>query len=428
MGIRPEIVCASILFLVCTHCSSSGGTGGTPLPISSGGLGGSSGSVVAAGGNIAAGSAMGSGGVVAAGGTVSAGGSLPSSGGALTSGGTSSAGGFVGTAGATNGGATNGGATNGGAAGMSGTAGAGGSTSPGDCGMRTTMRGKTSRTVMVGGMPRTYIAYLPMSANPTTPVPLVYIFHGATQTGANMFTITQYSAIADKEGIAVVYLDGQGTSSATGTGSLAPWNVTDGPALCGLGTLVNNANAVDFQFVDALLTDIKQDQCIDSSHVFATGFSMGGYFTHHIACDRKDFRAAAPHSGGTMADLSSCKTNHVPIIIFHGQADPLINGACDDPTMTPQSGFPASATLWAKKNGCMDTYKTIPEMGPTMGNDGNCYLYDGCPADGQVEVCTFKNLPHAWAGAPTCPGCIGDGAGYASATQLQWDFFKKYAW
>ena len=420
MGIRPAIVSTSILFLLCTHCSGGNSTGGAPSPITNGGVGGSSGSTLASGGAVAAGGAITAGGSIAAGGFVSAGGSLPSSGGAVTAGGASAAGATPGTGGTPMGGAMNGGAAGMGAAGSAG--------APGNCGTRTTMRGKTSRTVMVGSTPRTYIAYLPMSANPTAPVPLVYVFHGATQTGANMYEITQYSAIADKEGIAAVFLDGQGTSSATGTGNLAPWNVTDGAGLCGLGSLVSNPNAVDFQFVDAVLADLKTDQCIDSAHVFATGFSMGGYFTHHIACDRKDFRAAGPHSGGTIADLSSCKTAHVPIIIFHGQADPLINAACDDPTLMPQSGFPASATLWAKKNGCMNTYKTIPEMGTMMGNDGNCYLYDGCPADGQVEVCTFGNLPHAWAGAPTCPGCIGSGAGYASATQLEWDFFKKYAW
>jgi hypothetical protein len=26
------------------------------------------------------------------------------------------------------------------------------------------------------------------------------------------------------------------------------------------------------------------------------------------------------------------------------------------------------------------------------------------------------------------PGCIGTGAGYVSATQLEWAFFQKYAW
>ncbi|HVW25304.1 MAG TPA: PHB depolymerase family esterase [Polyangiaceae bacterium] len=427
MGIRPEIVTSSLVFLLCTQCGGNSSTGGGPTPLSNGGVGGTGGTSLAAGGNYSSGgvTATSGGAPPAMGGNVGFGGTTPlGTGGTLASGGTIGGGGTIGMGGTIDTGGTSG---MGGAGGTM-TSSGGASGAPGDCGTRTTMRGKTMRTLMVNGTARTYIAYLPQSANPTTPVPLVYIFHGATQTGADMWTITGYNTVADKEGIAAVYLDGQGTSSATGTGNLAPWNVTDGPELCGLGTLVSNANPIDFPFVDAVLADIKNDQCIDSSHVYATGFSMGGYFTHHIACDRKDFRAAAPHSGGTMADLSSCKTGHVPIIIFHGQSDPLINAACDDPTLTPQSGFPASATLWAKKNGCMNTYQTIPEMGTTSGDNGNCYLYDGCPADGQVEVCTFAGMPHAWAGAAQCPGCIGSGAGYASATQLEWDFFKKYAW
>jgi polyhydroxybutyrate depolymerase len=308
----------------------------------------------------------------------------------------------------------------------SGNAGAGGSVASGNCGTRTGMRGKTSRTVTVGGTKRTFIAYLPMSASPTTALPFVYVFHGASQTGQQLYDMTEYSKLADTENIAVVFPDGQGVSSATNAGSLTPWNVTDGGALCGLGTLVSNPNAVDFAFMDAMKADMEMDQCLDDQHTFATGFSMGGYFTHHIACDRTDIRAAGPHSGGTLADLSSCKTAHVPMIIFHGTSDPLINEACDDPTATPQSGFPASGTLWAKKNGCKDTYQTIPTNG-TSGN-GQCYLYDGCPTDGQVEVCTFTGMEHAWAGAPTCQNCIGSGAGWASATQLEWAFYKKYAW
>jgi poly(3-hydroxybutyrate) depolymerase len=293
--------------------------------------------------------------------------------------------------------------------------------------MRTGKRGKTSRTITVGSAQRTFIAYLPQSANPTTPVPFVYVFHGATQTGQALYDMTEYSKIADSDGIAVVFPDGQGSSSATGAGSLTPWNVTDGPGLCGLGTLVSNLNPVDFAFVDAMKADVMQDQCLDDHHIYATGFSMGGYFSHHIACDRPDFRAAGPHSGGTMADLSSCKTGHMPIIIFHGDADPLINEACDDPNGVAQAGFPASATLWAKKNGCQATFTKIPETGSGTMN-GQCLLYDGCPADGQVEVCIMSGLAHAWSGAPVCAGCIGSGAGYPSATHIEWEFFKKYAW
>jgi polyhydroxybutyrate depolymerase len=298
----------------------------------------------------------------------------------------------------------------------------------GGCGTRSGMRGKTTRNPLVNGMSRSYVAYLPMSASPTTPLPFVYVFHGATQTGQNLYDATQYSTLADSEGIGVVFPDGQGVSSATSTGVLAPWNVSDnGAAVCGAGSLANNVNPVDFAFLDAIKTDITQDQCLDAKHMFATGFSMGGYFSHHIARDRPDFTAAAPHSGGTLADLSGCKTSHMPMIIFHGLSDALIAPGCDDPNSAAQSGFPPSATLWAQKNGCKTTYQTVMETG-TGGNNGQCYVYDGCPADAQVELCTFTNLPHAWAGAQTCTGCIGSGAGYPSATQLEWSFFKKYAW
>jgi polyhydroxybutyrate depolymerase len=293
--------------------------------------------------------------------------------------------------------------------------------------MRTGMRGKTSRTIMVGSDKREFIAYLPESANPQQALPFVYVFHGANQTGQILYDMTTYAALADKEGIAVVFPDGQGVSSTTGVASLTPWNVSDGGALCGLGTLVSNPNPVDFAFMDAMKMEVQKDQCLDDKHIFSTGFSMGGYMTHHIACDRTDIRAAAPHSGGTLADLSSCKTKHVPIIIFHGTADPLIAANCDDPKLAPDPGFTASATLWAQKNGCKPTFQTIPANG-TNGSNGSCYVYDDCPPDGQVEMCSFQDLPHAWAGAPVCQSCIGEGPNYASATQLQWDFFKKYAW
>jgi poly(3-hydroxybutyrate) depolymerase len=283
---------------------------------------------------------------------------------------------------------------------------------------------------MVNGTARTYIAYLPQSLGASTAAPLVFVFHGATMTGANMYDVTQYSTLADSDGVAVAFLDGQSTDSATGATTLSPWNVSDnGASVCGNGNFVNNSTAgVDFAFMDAIKADVAEDQCLDTSHVFATGFSMGGYFTHHVGCDRMDVRAVAPHSGGTIASLSACQTGHVPVIIFHGTSDPLIADGCDDPNGTAQSGFPPSATLWAQKNGCGTTYSTVTETGMGGGN-GQCYVYDGCPADGQVELCTFTGMQHCWAGGNSA----GGGSTYAcptysSATQLEWAFFKKYAW
>jgi len=294
------------------------------------------------------------------------------------------------------------------------------------CGIRTGMRGRTSRSLTVAGSKRTYLVYLPPSLDPATPVPLVFVFHGFTMSGLGMYDITQYNLLADAEGIAVAFPDGEG-----GPDSLtAPWNVANaGQTVCGAGE-AEIATGDDFAFIDAMKADIANDQCLDAAHEYSTGFSMGGYFSHHIGCYRSDMRAVGPHSGGTIADLSACTTGHMPIIIFHGTTDPIIADGCDDPNAIPVAGFGASATLWAAKNGCKSTYTTITTDGDA-GGSGQCYLYDGCPADGQVELCTFNGMGHCWAGGSSA-GDAGEGlfgcSSYASATQLEWSFFKKYAW
>jgi polyhydroxybutyrate depolymerase len=290
------------------------------------------------------------------------------------------------------------------------------------CATRTGMRGLTKRTTMVGSAARTYLVYLPSSADPTAPLPFVFVFHGYTMSGQEMYDITQYAALADSEGIALAFPDGEG-----GPDSLdAPWNVENaGQTVCGAGQDVS-ATGDDFAFMDAIRADVAQDQCIDAAHVFATGFSMGAYFTEHVGCYRSDIRALAPHSGGTIADLSACTTGHVPIILFHGTADSVIDDACDDPSVTPDPGFTASATLWAAKNGCATTYTTIAADG--SGGSGQCRIYDDCPPDGQVELCTFDAMDHCWAGGATAGAAGNSCPSYASATSLEWSFFKQYAW
>lgn len=285
----------------------------------------------------------------------------------------------------------------------------------GPCGSRSGMRGKTSRMLHVAGLDRTYIVYLPMSDDPRTPMPLVFVHHGYTMSGEDMYEVTGYPALADTEHIALAFPDGQSGPNSLG----APWNV--GSNLCPdvTGTQPPSASGDDFAFLDAMKADIAQDQCLDSDHIFLTGFSMGGYFSHHVGCMRPDIRAVAPHSGGTHP-FDDCVVDHKPVIMFHGLSDPVIPVGCDDPNVTPPSGITPAATAWAQKNGCATTTTS------TTVDNGTCEVYDGCPADGQVELCTFTNMGHCWAGGTG--GSIYACSGYASATQLEWAFFKQYAW
>ncbi len=284
----------------------------------------------------------------------------------------------------------------------------------GACGKRGGVRGLTPRTVMAGGLMRTYLVYLP-AGDPAAEMPLVVVAHGYTMSGQLMYDITGYKELADSEHIALAFPDGQGGPNTFG----APWNV--GANVCSSSSgAPPNAPGDDFAFLDAIKADVAADQCIDRAHVFATGFSMGGYFSHQIGCMRSDFRAVAPHSGGTH-DLSGCTNARRPIIIFHGLGDALIPPGCADPSALPVAGAMPSATAWAAHNGC----GTATTMRTVTG--GRCVHYEGCPADGQVELCTFDAMGHCWAGGAASAGVYSCPA-YAAATQLEWQFFKQYAW
>jgi polyhydroxybutyrate depolymerase len=283
------------------------------------------------------------------------------------------------------------------------------------CGQRAGARGLTHRTMMLGGLQRTYSVYLPLGVAPTAPAPLVFVFHGYSMSGQEMYDVTDWTSIADGNGVALAFPDGE-----SGPNSLnAPWNVGSNVCPAAASVAPPNATGDDLAFVDAMRADIAADQCVDAAHTFVTGFSMGGYFSHHVGCERADIRGVAPHSGGTHA-LDACPVAKKPVIIFHGLSDPIVPPGCDDPTQNTPSGYTASAPAWAAHNGCAATFTTTPVQG------GRCIKYDGCPPGGQVELCTFDGMGHCWAGG--FGSSIFACNNYASATVLTWDFFQQYAW
>jgi len=284
---------------------------------------------------------------------------------------------------------------------------------PGPCAIRSGTRGLTSRELVIAGKQRTYLVYLPPQADPQRPLPLVFVHHGYTMSGRSMFDVTRYAALADAEGIAVVFPDGQGGPNST----LAPWNVGTGvcPSIAGAPPV---ATGDDFAFLDAITADVRADQCLDAQHVFVTGFSMGGYFSHHAGCMRPGIRGIAPHSGGTH-DLAGCASARKPVILFHGASDPVIPAGCADPAATPIAGVTPAADAWAAHNGCGLVTTTTAVTG------GTCKRYLGCPEGGQVELCAFTAMGHCWAGGP---GVLYGCPAYEDATRLEWQFWKRFAW
>ncbi|HKU36836.1 MAG TPA: PHB depolymerase family esterase, partial [Polyangiales bacterium] len=269
-------------------------------------------------------------------------------------------------------------------------------------------RGKSSQSLMAGGQRRSFVYYAPETLKPDQPVPLVIVPHGYTQSGDQMFQITKYPQLADREGFVVMFPDGAPNSTG-------PWDV--GSSVCGNGAFVPGRGD-DQAFLDGMIAFAEADQCIDREHIFVTGWSMGGYLSHHTGCLRDDIRAIGPHSAGTH-DLSACKTERKPVIMFHFDPDGLIDYSCGE----------KARDAWIARNGCS---ASDPEVKPVKG--GSCAYYKGCPADGQVAFCKF-DIPsnhradflagHAWSGGTVHSYSIAE---TESAAELGWSFFKTYAW
>jgi poly(3-hydroxybutyrate) depolymerase len=233
--------------------------------------------------------------------------------------------------------------------------------------------------------------------------------------GAGMYDITQYATIADREHFVAIFPDGEPGSVNS---IFPPWNV--GTGVCGAGAVVG-ATGDDKSFVDALIDFTEKDRAVDHDHVFMSGFSMGGYFSHESGCTNPNIKGIGPHSGGTH-DLSACANKHMPTIIFHFKSDALISYTCATD----------ARDKWVAHNGC-----TAANPAVTAVKGGTCEYY-ACPSDGQVALCSFDEpaggggetpTGHAWSGG--YKGGLNAASAISStesASELGWAFFKKYAW
>lgn len=277
------------------------------------------------------------------------------------------------------------------------------------------LRGKSLQTVRAARLDRSFIYYAPADLDPNTPAPVVFVPHGYTMNADMMFDITRYADIADREGLIVMFPNGQ-----TGSALSGPWNVGNPDCSSTLG-LLPIAYGNDQAFINEMLRFAEADQCLDAQHIYMTGFSMGGYLAHETGCVRPEIRAVAPHSGGTH-DLSHCASEHKPVLIMHFREDALIPYKCAT----------QARDRWVSRNGCQLDEPEVQEV-----SGGSCEYYKGCAQDGQVGFCTFATPAeandtfrgHAWSGGSE----TGSGAPFAipqteSASELSFRFFKEYAW
>ncbi len=235
----------------------------------------------------------------------------------------------------------------------------------------TAARASGPGTIDVGGTSRDYIIRIPDGYDGTSPMRILFAFHGA-------------------QGSAVQVDNGDPPNS--GLDPTGPYYGIKEHADDHTIFVAGQANGTwadsDVDYVKALVAKFEGDLCLDQSRILATGFSMGGIMTLRVACNLSDvFRAVAPMSCSLAA--SNCPAGGGPIAYWssHGEQDTTID----------ISNGEAARDEFAKRNGC--SMDTMP-----IGNDG-CVAYQGCEAGYPVNWCQFMGIhqpppfsgPEIWA-------------------------------
>jgi len=129
--------------------------------------------------------------------------------------------------------------------------------------------------------------------------PLVVVMHGCTQSASAMES-SGWSAASDAQHFFVIYAQQQSSNNSS---SCFNWFVS-GDITRGQGEALSIKQMVDWA---------KANYSIDSSRVYATGFSAGAYFSSVLAATYPDvFAAVAVNSGGpyacatTQSDAFTC--------------------------------------------------------------------------------------------------------------------------
>ena len=235
-----------------------------------------------AGGQSGAAPSAGSAGLLAAGGNAAG----ASSAGAANGGSSSGQGGAGGAGGASVGGAS-------GAAGSSG--GSSGTPSMG-CGKATTQELKKwveQPKMKVKNVDRQWWTWLPTGYQPGKAYPLVFLFHGCGGADNNV----------------------------------PMQNVTNDQAILIKGAGINNGcwdqgqDGVDVTFFDQMLTAVEAQSCVDTSRVFAVGYSSGSWLVNSLDCVRPDKLRGAASVSGMVQGTHDCK-GRIARIFVHDDMDP----------------------------------------------------------------------------------------------------------
>ncbi len=251
-----------------------------------------------------------------------------------------------------------------------------------------------------GNYQRSFIVHVPPNFDfETQSLPLVFVLHGYTGQAPIIRQYSGFDQISDQENFIVVYV--QGTTDAFGN---TGWNVNVVPTF----NLVD-----DVGLFKALIKYFKANYNIDSSKIFSTGMSLGGFMSYRLACELNEINSIGSVTG-SMAGYYDCNPpKKTGTIHFHGTSDGTV----------PYDGVEWSLSardahdFWKVHNSCnSQTEINLPDFNGDGRITKRLISYN-CDENKAVELYSLEGEGHIW---------WNRAWGHdINTSELIWQFFKN---
>ena len=232
------------------------------------------------------------------------------------------------------------------------------------------------QSLPVGRVTRSYRLAVPAGYRPSVATPLILLFHGSGSNAVQTSIYTQLPEQAAREGSLV----------ATPDGLDGRWQVS-----------APGATTDDLTFVSDLIADLSSRYCIDRTRIYAAGISLGSEFAAIVGCTPADHIAAV---GLVAAEflLRPC-TGPLPVIAFHGTADPIVAYRSGDRAAlpgVPVIGVVQNLSHWAGLDRCSPRPHRH-RLAPMVVRR----TWSGCEGGSAVVLYSVLGGGHTWPGSPS---------------------------
>ena len=255
-------------------------------------------------------------------------------------------------------------------------------------------------SILINGIYRNYITYVPSIYQPSQPTPLIFNLHGRTSTAWQQMWYGDFRDIADTANFIIVHP--QGLLDNTG---VTHWNL-------------GQSNIDDIGFLNSLYSHLVSNYNINLDQVYLTGMSNGGYMSYYLACNMNDKIAAIASVTGAMGSFTqlNCNPNHpTPVMEIHGTADFTV----------PFNDIINGIEYWRDYNNCNLIADTalMPDLNFGDLSTVKHIVYNNGDNGVTTELFKVINGGHTWPGSNISTGVTN----YDINASIEiWKFFYKY--